>query len=98
MDMKKTFATAAAVGLISLGGAVISDDASAMEMNDKEKCYGVVKAGANDCGANGHSCAGQAEYDADPSEWAAVPKGLCDRLAGGSTEPDSNSESEHGSE
>ncbi len=56
---------------------------------DMEKCYGVVKAGHNDCGnaAKTHSCAGQASVDGDGGEWVAVPKGLCDKLVGGSTTP-----------
>jgi len=54
--------------------------------DDMEKCYGVVKAGKNDCGnkAGTHSCAGQAKVDADPGEWVYVPKGLCDKLVNGS--------------
>ncbi|NJN47971.1 MAG: DUF2282 domain-containing protein, partial [Candidatus Competibacteraceae bacterium] len=52
----------------------------------KEKCYGVVKAGKNDCGAPGHSCAGQATADSDPNEWVYLPTGTCDKIAGGSTE------------
>lgn len=56
---------------------------------EKEKCYGVVKAGKNDCGnaAGTHSCAGQASVDADGGEWLSLPKGICERLAGGSLEP-----------
>ena len=49
-----------------------------------EKCQGVAKAGMNDCGANGHSCAGQAEVDADPKEWVYVPEGTCEKIVGGS--------------
>ncbi len=58
---------------------------------EKEKCYGVAKAGKNDCAnaAGTHSCAGQAKVDNDPGEWLFVPKGLCGKLAGGSTEPKS---------
>jgi uncharacterized membrane protein len=52
---------------------------------DKEKCYGVVEAGKNDCAANGHACAGQAKTDSDPKEWLSLPKGTCDRLIGGTT-------------
>ncbi len=54
---------------------------------DKEKCYGVVKAGKNDCASldGAHSCAGHASKDADSNEWIYVPKGLCDKLAGGET-------------
>ena len=53
---------------------------------EKEKCYGVVKAGKNQCGrADGkHSCAAQAEKDGDNQEWIYLPKGVCDKLVGGS--------------
>lgn len=53
----------------------------------KEKCYGVVAKGMNDCGTSAHSCAGQATEDAHPEEWIFVPAGLCDRLAGSTKEP-----------
>ena len=49
-----------------------------------EKCQGVAKAGMNDCGANGHSCAGMAETDGDPNEWVYMPEGTCDKIVGGS--------------
>lgn len=54
-----------------------------------EKCYGVVKAGKNGCGdADGkHPCAGQATVDGSSREWVLTPKGLCDKLVDGSTEP-----------
>lgn len=48
-----------------------------------EKCAGIAKAGKNDCGANGHDCAGQAKKDSDPEEWVYVPKGVCDKIVGG---------------
>lgn len=69
--------TTLAVGLSS------SALASNMAM---EKCYGVVKAGHNDCGANGHSCQGQAKHDADPEEWVFLPTGLCNKLVNGRTQ------------
>ena len=71
---------------MAVSGAMAPDTAQAAE---KEKCYGVVEAGHNDCAnaAGTHSCEGQAKVDGDGGEWLAVPKGLCDRLAGGSTEP-----------
>ena len=48
----------------------------------KEKCYGIAKASANDCAANGHSCAGQASKDMDPKEWKYVAKGTCVEMKG----------------
>lgn len=83
---RKTAILAAAVGslfaLNSLTPAQAADDASA-----KEKCYGVAKAGKNDCAANGHSCAGQSKTDAGGKEWVQLPKGTCEKIVGGSTTP-----------
>lgn len=58
---------------------------SAKDAGAKEKCYGVVRAGANDCAnlAKTHSCAGHAKLDGDAGDWIALPKGVCDRLVGG---------------
>jgi len=87
MVSKKSVNTllASAVALTMAGG-ITAGTAHAAE---KEKCYGVVEAGHNDCGnaAGTHSCAGQASVDGDGGEWVAMPKGLCDKLVGGSTEP-----------
>lgn len=57
------------------------------EGDGMEKCYGVVKAGMNDCAskANKHSCASMAKTDSDPNEWIKMPDGLCNKLVGGST-------------
>lgn len=88
MVSKKTVNTllASAVALTVAGGI---GAANADTHEETEKCYGVVKAGHNDCGAadKSHACAGHAAKDADPKEWVSVPAGLCDKLAGGSTEP-----------
>lgn len=50
----------------------------------KEKCFGIAKAGQNDCAANSgaHSCAGQAKKDMDPAEWKYVAKGTCAKVGG----------------
>lgn len=50
----------------------------------KEKCYGIAKAGQNDCAnlAGTHSCAGQAKSDRDPGDWKYVAKGTCKQLGG----------------
>ena len=76
-------AVSAAVSVVALGGL------QSAEAKDKEKCYGVVKAGHNDCGnAQGtHSCAGQAKVDGDWGEWVYLPKGTCEKLVGGSLTP-----------
>lgn len=50
----------------------------------KDKCYGIAKAGQNDCATdnNTHSCAGQAKKDMDRNEWKYVAKGTCEKLGG----------------
>ncbi len=50
----------------------------------KEKCYGIAKAGQNDCAniAGTHSCAGQSKVDMDKGEWKYVAKGTCKDLKG----------------
>lgn len=52
-----------------------------------EKCYGVAKAGKNDCFFAGNSCAGTLERDHDPAAWIYVPKGTCSKIAGGTVDP-----------
>jgi uncharacterized membrane protein len=54
---------------------------------DSEKCYGVAKAGKNDCKTDSHSCAGASKTDRDPASFIAVPAGSCEKIAGGSTTP-----------
>jgi uncharacterized membrane protein len=51
----------------------------------KEKCYGVAKAGQNDCGTARHSCAGKAARDNAPDEWKYVATGTCQSIGGKST-------------
>ena len=83
---KKTALTAllGAVTLVALSVPAHADDAKPAT----EKCYGVAKAGKNDCGNGAHSCAGHAgAKDGDKNEWVKVPAGLCAKLAGGSTTP-----------
>jgi uncharacterized membrane protein len=52
-----------------------------------EKCYGVAKAGLNDCQTATHSCAGTASKDNQGDAWVYVPAGTCAKLTGGSMEP-----------
>lgn len=52
-----------------------------------EKCYGVAKAGMNDCFTATNSCAGTVTTDNSPVAWIYVPQGTCKKLTGGSLEP-----------
>jgi uncharacterized membrane protein len=83
--MQKTSATITAIGsLLSLGAAVFATPAMAADKADMEKCYGVSKAGKNDCAGAAHACSGQSTMDASGKDFIAVPKGTCERLVGGS--------------
>lgn len=71
-------------GLLALG---LAGNASAADKKvEMEKCFGISKAGMNDCSGSKsiHSCAGQATKNNDPMDFVAVPKGTCDKIAGGS--------------
>ena len=50
----------------------------------KERCYGIAKAGQNDCAnlSGTHSCAGQNKADMAPDEWKYVAKGTCKDMKG----------------
>ena len=49
-----------------------------------EKCFGIAKAGKNDCQTATSSCAGTSKKDAQKDAWLNVPKGACEKIAGGS--------------
>ncbi len=77
----KTAMLAAAVGsLVALRAPLATADD---EHKTTERCYGIAKAGKNDCGGPGHVCAGLSKKDADPDEYIDVPKGTCERIVGG---------------
>lgn len=77
-----TLATALAFAV----GQAQADDAKPPQ----EKCFGVAKAGANDCAATdgSHSCAGQAKADKASVDWNYVAKGTCDKLGGSTKAPE----------
>jgi uncharacterized membrane protein len=54
---------------------------------DAEKCFGISKAGKNDCQTATSSCAGTSKRDAQGDAWIYIPKGACERLVGGSLQP-----------
>ena len=74
-------ALAGAVSLATMMGP------SAVSAQDMVKCYGVAKAGENDCAnaAGTHSCAGQSTQDYFGGDWKLVPAGTC--IEPGSPEP-----------
>ena len=87
MNKTKLIVSSAIAGLVSLattGGAIAQDKPAAAA---KEKCYGIAKKAANDCGTAKHSCAGQATADNTPEEWKFVAKGTCVAMKGSLKKP-----------
>ena len=69
--------TLASVLALALGQAQAAEAKPA-----QEKCFGVAKAGQNDCASGTHSCAGQAKADKASEDWKYVAKGTCKTLGG----------------
>jgi len=81
---KSNFAITAAVSsLLAIGATTLT--ATHAVAGEKEKCFGVAKAGKNDCATKHSSCASTSKEDFQKDAFIVVPAGLCDRLAGGST-------------
>jgi uncharacterized membrane protein len=81
MNTKIAILAAAIGGLVAAAPAFSADDSKSAAT---EKCYGVSKAGKNDCAGPAHSCQGLSKKDADGKEWVKLPKGTCERIVGGS--------------
>ncbi len=76
--MKTTLTIAAALSTaLLLAGQVQAQEPT-------EKCFGIAKAGKNDCQTATSSCAGTSRKDAQTDAWLSVPKGVCAKIAGGS--------------
>ncbi|WP_028640047.1 DUF2282 domain-containing protein [Novosphingobium acidiphilum] len=70
------FAASVALGLAA-GAAQAADGKPAME-----KCYGVARAGQNDCAAGGvTSCAGTQKADYQGNLWKMVKAGTCTTIS-----------------
>ncbi|MBX3498334.1 MAG: DUF2282 domain-containing protein [Alphaproteobacteria bacterium] len=77
--MKTTAIIAGAlIAAIAVAGTASAQDAKS------EKCYGIAKAGKNDCQTATSSCAGTSKKDAQADAWISVPAGTCARIVGGS--------------
>ena len=84
-----TWPLAGAVALAAVGSALGQTGPAPVPDYEYEKCYGIAKAGKNDCQTFTHSCAGTAAADAQPDSWIYVTAGTCEKIVGGSLEPKS---------
>lgn len=80
MNNRTALLTGAITGLFALTAtAPATADAPKME-----KCYGIVKAGKNDCQTAVSACAGTAKKDGQKDAWILLPKGSCEKIVGAS--------------
>jgi len=88
--MDKRFVIASALATAFLAPAMLSAQkpVPAPTTFKAEKCYGLAKAGQNDCASTGNnSCGGSSKLNADPKAWIYVAAGYCERIVGGSLTP-----------
>ncbi|MBI4521493.1 MAG: DUF2282 domain-containing protein [Gemmatimonadetes bacterium] len=88
MDTRLAIASALAAAVFAPAILVAQKPVPAPTNWKAEKCYGIAKAGSNDCASTGNnSCGGTSKLNADPKAWIYVPAGYCDRIVGASKTP-----------
>ena len=82
---RETMIRTALAGVFAAG---VSMGTPAFAADKMEKCWGIAKAGKNDCGSNktAHSCAGHSKKDYDPNDFKAVKAGTCEKMGGSLTQ------------
>ncbi len=88
-NTKKILLSVSIMAAASAALAQTAEDKQDLPQMKKEKCFGIVKAGKNDCAAadGSHSCAGLAKNDGGGQDWVLLPSGTCTRILGGLIEP-----------
>ena len=78
---QQRIAAMAVAGLMAMAAGTAS---AQDQMKGQEKCWGVAKAGQNDCGSNktAHACAGQSKTNYDPNDFKMVKTGTCVKMGG----------------
>ena len=75
---KALTALALAGAVSAIAAMTVAPQPAAAADEEFEKCFGIWKAGANDCAsAAGNSCAGTSTTDFDGRAWKLVKTGTC---------------------
>jgi uncharacterized membrane protein len=75
--------TTARIAIAAALAAALALPIAVQAQGNMEKCFGVSKAGKNDCQTASSSCAGTSKKDAQADAWISVPKGTCGKIIGG---------------
>ena len=73
-----------AIAALTSGGmltAATAQAAGAAVCAEQERCYGIARAGKNDCATSSSACSGSARQDNQKDAWVYVPKGMCQKVA-----------------
>jgi len=87
MNKKVIISSAIATALTLAAASTFTSTANAAAAKEAapDKCFGIAKAGKNDCKAGpGTSCAGTAKMDGQKNAWMNVLAGTCEKIVGGS--------------
>ncbi len=86
---KQLFIRSALASVLAIGAIAGAHAGPVAADATKDKCFGVAKAGANDCASatGSHSCAGTATKDNDKGDWKYVEKGTCEKMGGSTMAP-----------
>mgnify|MGYP000103163268 FL=1 len=80
MNTRHSLMLAATLAALTSGAAFAQDKGASIK-GEKEKCYGIAKAGQNDCAAGpGTTCAGTSKVDYQGNAWKYVAKGTCEQI------------------
>jgi uncharacterized membrane protein len=89
MQNTRSVITAAIAALTT--GALLAPTAAqaagAVVCAEQERCYGIARAGKNDCATSSSVCSSSAKQDNQKDAWIYVPKGTCQKVAGGMPTP-----------
>ena len=80
----------AAIAALTTGALLaptVAQAAGAVVCAEQERCYGIAKAGKNDCATSSSVCSSSAKQDNQKDAWIYVPKGMCQKVAGGMPTP-----------
>ncbi|QYD68763.1 DUF2282 domain-containing protein [Paraburkholderia edwinii] len=80
--MKQEIARQAVIAAALAGLTFVAHQTAHAEK--KVQCYGIAKAGQNDCASKTgvHGCAGESKVDYDKGDFKNVPEGTCKKLGG----------------
>jgi uncharacterized membrane protein len=83
MDREKIVKAAITSFLTFSTASALLMSAAAIAEEKMEKCYGIVKAGMNDCQIATQSCAGSATKDRQRDAFIFLPPGTCNKIVDG---------------